>query len=290
MKTIHYYLISLGVLFLFSVVIGTVWNTAVAPALRSLPKSVKINITETRTTLPNTPPQKNTFLPIENDQPAPTREPAAETVTTDSNVILPATTPHGNLPAPQDRAGQPYGELAQNANEAPSSVTQKENGTMTVERPSQESRVLIGGQYPSSDKPEDLYKASLPAVNAIITAQKEYFAKNNKYTINPQDLNLEFQELGNTFKTENRTALQFKNGFTFILGSGFLGIIYSSPTIIANQLYNIDFFYSGSATCYARTFEAGQSCRALGGDFPRANKMLPNIIEYQLPKNLKINL
>ncbi len=280
MKTIHYYLISLGVLFILSLIIGTVWNDAVSPMLRSLPKSVKVSITQTRTTLPNTPPQKNTFLPIENHQTIP---PAAANGNNDT--ILPAATPHGALPAPQERAAGPYAELAQNANEASSVVTQKENGTMTLERPAQESRILTGGQYPSSGKAEDLYKASLPAVNAIISAQKDYFAKNNKYTINPQDINLAFKDLANTVQTQNRTALQFKNGFTFILGSGFLGIIYSSPALPASQLYNIDFFYNGNATCYARTVEAGQSCRALGGDFPRANKMLPNIIEYYLPKD-----
>lgn len=281
MKTIHYYLISLGVLFIFSVIIGTVWNTTVEPALRSLPKSVKISVTQTRATLPNTPPQKNTFLPVENHQNIP---PVDSNVNSDA--ILPAAAPHGALPAPQNGGtNQPHGDLAQNSNEAPSTVAQKENGTMTVEKAERERGILTGGQYPASLKTEDLYKASLPAVKAILSAQKEYFAKNNKYTINPQDLNLEFQDLANTVKTENRTALQFKNGFTFILGSGFLGIIYSSPTMISNQLYNIDFFYSGSATCYARTLEAGQTCRALGGDFPRANKMLPNIIEYQLPKD-----
>ena len=286
MKTIHYYLISFFILFLLSLLIGKVWNAAVSPALRSLPRSVKVSFTQTRTTLPNTPPQKNAFLPIENNQ-----NPQAESAAGENSAaILPAAAPHGALPAPQDRTGQPYAELAQNANEAPSTVAQKENGTMTLEKPSQEIGILTGGQYPTSGKAEDLYKASLPAVKAIIAAQKEYFAKNNKYTINPQDLNLEFKDLEKTVNTDTRTALQFNNGFTFILGSGFLGIIYSSPALPASQLYNIDFFYSSGATCYARTFEAGQSCRALGGDFPRANKMLPNIIEYQLPRNLKINL
>lgn len=277
MKTIHYFFISLGILFIFSLLMGKVWNTAVSPVLRSLPKNVKISVTQTRSALPNTPPQKNTFLPIENNQ---TQQQSSAT-----GEILPAAAPHGTLPDPQERRGQPYAELAQNSNEAPSTVAQKENGTMTLEKPAIESRILKGGEYPTSGRAEDLYKASLPAVNAIIAAQKDYFAKNNKYTINPQDLNLEFQDLQNTVKTDSRTALQFNNGFTFILGSGFLGIIYSSPALPASQLYNIDFFYSAGATCYARTFEAGQSCRALGGDFPRANKMLPNIIEYYLPKD-----
>lgn len=279
MKTIHYYLISLGVIFIFSLVIGTVWNTTLSPVLRSLPKSVNISVKHTRTALPNTPPQKNAFLPIENNQNIP---PAATNAGNDT--ILPAATPQGKLPAPQDRSGQPYAELAQNANEAPSTVTQKENGTMTLDKPTQLS--LTGGQYPSSGKAEDLYKASMPAVKAILAAQKDYFAKNNKYTINPQDLNLNFEDLSiRPLQTQTRTALQFKNGFTFILGSGFLGVIYTSPVLPSAQLFNIDFFYNGNATCYARTLEAGQSCRALGGDFPRANKMLPNIIEYYLPKD-----
>lgn len=291
MKDLKYYIFAIGVLIFLSIIIGLGINKA----KQHLPK-----ITVTTTTvkrLPQNNINKDVFIPANTQE----QNLAADMPKAPTEV----DTVQGQLPNPSDDIHNPY-NLDAGLSEPPSSVVQESNGKMRVEASAADSAAtykkteatpaaniaepkpsgtivkINTSAYPKSGKAEDLYKASLPAIAKILKAQKEYFAATKDFADEPEKLGLQFAEYPNSVQVDKVNIIRLNNDFIYMFGPSFVTIYYNAPKS-AQERYNLDFFYNGDITCYARTVQAGETCRNLGGDFPRANLVKPSIIEYMMP-------
>ena len=138
-------------------------------------------------------------------------------------------------------------------------------------------------QYPQSGKAEDLYKSALPAIRKILQAQASYYQKNQTYTTNINALGLIFKDIQMQVPVDNTSRIYLNNGFYYVITDKLVAVYYGNAKFQA-EFYHIDFFYNGDILCVATNLQAGESCKALGGDFPMANKRIASWIEYSLPK------
>ncbi len=181
----------------------------------------------------------------------------------------PAANPQ--VSAPADVEGAVSGALAQ----------PQEPGVVLLEGPKKEPIKISAGQYPQSLKAEDLYKASAPAVKAILISQNKFFGEHQKYADNLAQLNL---SLAPALQEEAERSGSIQSDFNIIVKAEYLDVVHYSFPISSEENYSLRFYYNNQASCLAKEALAGNTCLVLaGGHHP--DICLPNAVKCAAPQN-----
>ena len=176
---------------------------------------------------------------------------------------------------------------------------QGQQGVVLLEGPKTEPAKISAGQYPQSLRAEDLYKASVPAVKAILEAQNKFFTQHQKYADNLAQLNLQLLPA----QTQENGSIQ--SDFDIKLGANYIDTAHYAFPISQQENYGLRFYYNNQASCLAKEAAAGNTCQILAGEhhpdicLPNATKcaatpqssqpVIRNITadytEYALPPN-----
>jgi len=127
-----------------------------------------------------------------------------------------------------------------------------------------------------------LFNNAYPNIKRILEAEKEYFAKNGKYTPKLSDLNLSFEDVRVQHFMNNTTRIYLKNGFYYVLTDSLIAVYSNCST--TTESYYLDFGFNGKSYCVAKARAADASCKALGGINPTPNNRIPSWVAYELPK------
>lgn len=148
-------------------------------------------------------------------------------------------------------------ESADNAN-----IPTQTPGVVLLEGPKKEAAKISAGKYPDSLKAEDLYKASIPAVNAILAEQNKFLTEHQKYADNLAQLNL---ALAPSSQAEDERNTSIQSDFNIILTADYLDVVHYSFPISPQENYALRFYNNGRVSCLAKEAAAGNTCQILAG-------------------------
>ena len=139
-------------------------------------------------------------------------------------------------------------------------VTADTQGVVLLEGPKIEPIKISAGQYPQSLKAEDLYKASIPAVKAILMSQNKFFIEHQKYADNLAQLNL---ALAPSVQAEAERSGSIQSDFNIIVNAEYADTVHYSFPISPEENYTLRFYNNGKVSCMSKEAIAGNTCQIL---------------------------
>ncbi|WP_428897986.1 hypothetical protein Dip518_000173 [Parelusimicrobium proximum] len=156
---------------------------------------------------------------------------------------------------------------------APAAKTKKlpppfDPGPVAVAAEDDQLGIVLPAQPERSSAPSDpavVYKTAIELMNKILSAEKEYYAKNGRYTSNIQDLGVYIDG----FERSSNIGygyVYYTKDFKYTLTNSYITAEHARPPSDRHDMYSITFYFNADQKdCSAESEEAALSCLSARG-------------------------